>query len=73
MARWINSYHFAREGRGVTGGCAGLQHVHLISSIENQAKNGGESLDGDLYITGGVIFKILEEPGTTGKVLRFPT
>src|SRR5216117_1596986 len=53
MARWINSYDFAREGRGVTGGCAGLQHVHLISSIENQAKNGGESLDGDLYITGG--------------------
>src|SRR5205823_651963 len=53
MAWSIHSYHFASKGRGVTGGRAGLQHVHAISSIEKKTEDGGESLDGDRYITGG--------------------
>src|SRR5439155_26769445 len=51
MARWIDSYHFARKGHGVTGRCAGLQHVHSIFSIENHAENGGESLSENADMT----------------------
>src|SRR5947207_15661288 len=51
MARWINSYHFAREGRGVTGGCAGLQHVHSSPSIKDHAENSGEAFCENAYIT----------------------
>ena len=58
---------------GATGRCAGLQHVHSILPIESNAENGGESFSETLILTVCVILKILEEPGTIGKVLRFPT
>src|SRR5262249_4616915 len=51
MARWINSHHFASEGRGVAGRCTCLQYIHSGSPIKDYAKNGGESFCKDAYIT----------------------
>src|SRR5262245_4216138 len=51
MTRWINSYHFASEGRRVAGRCACLQYIHSGSPIKDHAKNGGESFCENAYIT----------------------
>src|SRR5262249_52138432 len=51
MVPWTNSYHFASEGCGVTGHCGRLQHVDLIPSIKDHAKNRGESFCENAYVT----------------------
>jgi hypothetical protein len=50
MVSWTDPYHFASKGCGVTGHRGRLQHVHLIPSIKDHAKNGGESFCENAYM-----------------------
>src|SRR6266542_1689826 len=70
MARWIHSYHFASERRGVTGRCARLQYLHSISSIENNAQNSSESFGENAYLTTWCDLIDLGRAGNNGECIK---